>query len=120
MVEGPLVAIVDDDESVRESVPDLLRALGFAACAFDSAEALLASAELGAAACLVVDVFMPGMSGSELQRELRQRGYAVPIVFISARADEVGAVPLLPKPFSETALLDAIRALTLPPRALGE
>jgi FixJ family two-component response regulator len=114
----PLVSVVDDDESVRESLPDLLRELGFAAEAFSSAEEFLASAPAGRTQCLVLDVTMPGMSGPELQRELVRRGYRIPVIFITAHADETvrpglleqGAVECLFKPFSDTALLDALRA----------
>jgi len=116
---GPsLVAVVDDDESVRESLPDLLLEFGFAARTFASAEEFLASDCLDQARCLILDVAMPGMSGPDLQRELTRRGQKIPIVFITAHADasvrpgllELGAVECLFKPFSETALLDALRA----------
>jgi FixJ family two-component response regulator len=116
---GPsLVAVVDDDESVRESLPDLLLELGFAARAFASAEEFLASDCLGQTRCLILDVAMPGMSGPDLQRELARRRQEIPIVFITAHADESvrprlverGAVACLLKPFSGTALLDALRA----------
>jgi FixJ family two-component response regulator len=114
----PLVSVVDDDESMRESLPDLLRELGFAAEAFASAEELLASDHVGRTRCLVLDVAMPGMSGPELQEELTRRGRVIPIVFITAQQDEsirsrviaAGAVACLFKPFSDTALLDAINA----------
>jgi CheY-like chemotaxis protein len=114
----PLVSVVDDDESVRESLPDLLRELGFAAEAFPSAEAFLASDHLGRTRCLILDVVMPGMSGLELQAELTRRGHAIPIVFITAQQDDsirtrvlaAGAMGYLFKPFSETALLDAVNA----------
>ncbi len=113
-----LVSIVDDDESVRESLPDLLRELGFAAQAFSSAEEFLASDSVGQTRCLILDIVMPGMSGPDLQRELTLRRKQIPIVFISAHADETvrsrllaqGAVECLFKPFSETALLEAINA----------
>jgi FixJ family two-component response regulator len=113
-----LVSIVDDDESVRESLPDLLRELGFAALAFASAEEFLASDSVGETRCLILDIVMPGMSGPDLQRELTLRRKQIPIVFISAHADETvrsrllaqGAVACLFKPFSETALLEAINA----------
>src|SRR6478672_3475306 len=113
-----LVSVVDDDESVRESLPDLLRQFGFAAQAFSSAEAFLASDVVNETSCLILDVAMPGMSGPDLQRELTRRGREIPIVFITAHADasvrprllERGAVECLFKPFSETALLDALRA----------
>jgi FixJ family two-component response regulator len=114
----PLVSIVDDDESVRESLPDLLGELGFDAEAFSSAEEFLRSDPIGRTDCLILDVSMPGISGPELQRELSRRGSKIPIIFITAHADatirpgliEQGAVDCLFKPFSETALLDALRA----------
>ncbi len=116
--DPPLVSVVDDDESIRESLPDLLRELGFAAEVFASAEEFLASDRLGRTQCLVLDVAMPGMTGPELQGELARRGDATPIVFITAQQDEhlrphvlaAGAVACLYKPFSDTALLDAVRA----------
>ena len=117
-----LVSVIDDDESVRESLPDLLREFGFAAQAFASAEEFLTSDLLGRTRCLVLDVAMPGMSGPELQAELRGLGRAIPIVFITAQDDEsigprvlaAGAVACLFKPFSDVALLGAVNA------ALGE
>jgi FixJ family two-component response regulator len=113
-----LVSVVDDDESVRESLPDLLRQLGFDAEAFSSAEAFLASDVVSETGCLLLDVAMPGMSGPDLQDELMRRRQAIPIVFITAHGDSTvrprllarGAVDCLLKPFSETALLDAIGA----------
>ena len=112
----PLVSVVDDDESVRESLPDLLRELGFAALSFASAEEFLASDSLGVTRCLILDVAMPGMTGLELQRELTRRRQEIPIVFITSHRDEgvrprvlaQGAVECLFKPFSEAALLDAL------------
>jgi FixJ family two-component response regulator len=112
----PLVSVVDDDESVRESLPDLLRVCGYRVQAFSSAEAFLASGFAGESRCLILDVAMPGMSGPELQRELARRGEEVPTVFITAHRDEAdrpqlleqGAVECLFKPFSESALLDAV------------
>ena len=111
-----LVAVVDDDESVRESLPDLLRELGFAVRAFASAEEFLASAFVDDTKCLILDVAMPGMSGPELQLELSRRRHAIPIVFVTAHRDErmrsrlleAGAADLLFKPFSETALVQAL------------
>ena len=111
-----LVAIVDDDESVRESLPDLLRALGFVAQAFSSAEEFLTSEHVVMTACLILDVAMPGMSGPDLQRELTRRRQKIPIVYITAQSDgrirsrlvEAGAVECLFKPFSETELYDAV------------
>jgi FixJ family two-component response regulator len=111
-----LVSVVDDDESIRESLPDLLRQCGFAAKAFSSAEAFLASEALSDTRCLILDIAMPGMSGPDLQQELKRRRQEIPIVFITARSDETirprllaqGAVECLFKPFSEAALLDAL------------
>jgi len=118
MVMRPLISVVDDDESVRESLPDLLKEFGFAAEAFSSAEEFLASDCLGQTKCLVLDVTMPGMSGPDLQQELTRRREEIPIVFITAHRDENvrprllerGAVECLFKPFSETALLEALNA----------
>ena len=120
----PLVSVVDDDESVRESLPDLLRTFGYASRAFSSAEEFLSSELVDQTDCLVLDVAMPGMSGPTLQRELSRWGRTVPVVFITAMADEklrpqllaAGAVDCLLKPFSETALLDAISAALRPGR----
>ena len=113
-----LVSVVDDDESVRESLPDLLRELGFAAEAFSSADAFLASDFVSETSCLLLDVAMPGMSGPELQQELIRRQQDIPIVFITANGDKTvrprllaqGAVECLFKPFSDAALLDALNA----------
>jgi len=117
MVDRSLVSVVDDDESVRESLPDLLRAFGFAAQAFSSAEEFLASDCVGQTECLILDIAMPGMSGLDLQQELSLRRQEIPIVFITAVADETvrprvlerGAVECLFEPFSETALLGALK-----------
>lgn len=117
-VDGALVSIVDDDESVRESLPDLLRELGFMAQAFASAEEFLSSDCVDQTRCLVLDVAMPSMSGPDLQRALMQRGQEIPIVYITAHRDEAvrprlleqGAVECLFKPFSDTALLQAVNA----------
>jgi FixJ family two-component response regulator len=118
MSKRSLVAVVDDDESVRESLPDLLRQFGFAAQAFSSAQAFLASAVVGETRCLILDIAMPGMSGPDLQQELIRRRQEIPIVFITANGDRAvrsrllaqGAAECLFKPFSETALLDALNA----------
>ena len=118
MGKRSLVAVVDDDESVRESLPDLLREFGFAAQAFSSAEAFLASEVVSETNCLILDVAMAGMSGPELQQELSRRQQEIPIVFITANGDKTvrprllaqGAVECLFKPFSEAALLDALNA----------
>ena len=116
MVVRSLVSVVDDDESVRESLPHLLRKFGFAAQAFSSAEEFLASEFVGQTRCLILDVAMPGMSGPALQMELLRRHQAIPIVFITAHGDETvrprvleaGAVDCLFKPFSATALRAAV------------
>jgi FixJ family two-component response regulator len=116
MVKRPLVSVVDDDESVRESLPDLLREFGYAAETFSSAEEFLASRFVEKTGCLIADIAMPGMSGPELQSELKRREHRVPIIFITAhgleriRADlmEQGAVACLSKPFSDEALLKAL------------
>ncbi|WP_445147224.1 response regulator [Dyella sp. Tek66A03] len=113
-----LVSVVDDDESVRESLPDLLREFGFAVEAFASAEAFLASSHIETTDCLILDIAMPGMSGPDLQRELIRRGHAIPVIFITAHGDPAerlrlirqGAVDCLFKPFSEAALLMALSA----------
>ena len=113
-----LVSIVDDDECMREALPDLLRQVGFAAEAFASAEAFLASEFVGETSCLLLDVAMPGMSGPDLQQELTRRRQKIPIVFITAYGDASvlrpllarGAVRCLVKPFSDAALLDAVGA----------
>lgn len=116
MSQRSLVSVVDDDESVRESLPDLLRELGFSARAFSSAQEFLSSDYVDQTRCLILDVFMPGMTGPDLQRELRVRQQQIPIVFMTAKKNETvraqvlekGAVECLFKPFSDTALLDAI------------
>ena len=118
MVTRSLVSVVDDDESVRESLPDLLRQFGYAAQVFPSAEAFLASEVVGQTSCLILDIAMPGMSGPDLQQELVNRQQHIPIVFITASGDKTvrprllaqGAVECLFKPFSEAALLDALNA----------
>lgn len=111
-----LVSIVDDDESVRESLPDLIREFGFAARAFSSAEEFLASDSLGQTRCLILDLAMPGMSGFDLQSELKRRQQQIPIIFITGQKDELlrrrafeqGAAGFLLKPCSDTALLEAL------------
>src|SRR6266704_1273390 len=101
-----LISVVDDDESVRESLPDLLRELGFEAEAFASAEEFLESRALSVTGCLVLDVAMPGMSGIALQRELRNRGSEIPIVFITAYSDEATRPTFcLTKPFRRSGVV---------------
>lgn len=114
----PLVSVVDDDESVRESLPDLLRELGFTAQAFASAHDFLTSDYLATTQCLILDIAMPGMTGPELQHVLTLRGHPIAIIFITARADQSvrqqllarGAVDCLFKPFSEQQLRAALDA----------
>ena len=111
-----LVSVVDDDESVRESLPDLLKEFGYAARTFSSAEEFLGSDCVDQTRCLMLDIGMPGMTGPDLQRELKHRGQQIPIVFITAHRDEAirtrvleeGAVECLFKPFSDTAVLEAL------------
>jgi FixJ family two-component response regulator len=118
MTRPLLVSVVDDDESVRESLPDLLRQFAFAAQAFASAEAFLGSTAVAETDCIILDIAMPGMSGFELQDELVSRGEKIPLVFITARGDpslrpqllQRGAVECLFKPFGESELLDALDA----------
>jgi FixJ family two-component response regulator len=116
MRERKLVSVVDDDESIRRSLPGLLRSFGFEVLAFASAEDFLASPSLARTDCLVLDVAMPGMTGPELQLELARLNAAIPIVFITARVDdgllqqclERGAVAGLIKPFSPSAIVAAV------------
>ena len=114
----PLISVVDDDESVRESLPDLLREFGFEAQTFSSAEEFLASESVSDTNCLVLDVAMPGMSGPDLQQELKTREQSIPIVFITAARDASvrtrllaqGAVECLFKPFEPADLVQAVNA----------
>jgi FixJ family two-component response regulator len=107
-----LISVVDDNESIREALPDLLRALGFAAETFETAETFLSSDAVDASRCLILDVSLPGMSGPELQRELQRRRPGLPIIFITAQIDSslrerllaAGAVACLFKPFSPSEL----------------
>lgn len=118
MNTGSHVSIVDDDESVRESLPDLLKEFGFASQTFSSAEEFLASDEVLRTQCLILDIVMPGMCGPELQQELNRRKMKIPIIFITANRDETvrsrlieqGAIACLIKPFSDTALLEALNS----------
>ena len=118
----PLVSVVDDDESVRESLPDLLNEFGYSVRAFSSPLEFLASDALEQTRCLILDVAMPGMTGIELQAELKQRESQIPIIFITATRDEtirarvveLGAVACLTKPFTETDLLEELRSVITP------
>jgi FixJ family two-component response regulator len=113
-----LIAIVDDDESVQSALQDLLEAVGCTTRSFGSAEEFLESGQYRDAACLVVDIRMPGMSGLELQAKLKAEQSRIPMIFITAHGDEkmrlqamrAGAVDFLTKPFDQDVLLDCIRA----------
>jgi FixJ family two-component response regulator len=115
--EPPLLSVVDDDESMRESLPDLIKEFGFAARAFSSAEEFLSSGSADETSCLILDIAMPGMSGPQLHQELKRRGEDIPVIFITgqreetirARVLEQGAAGFLVKPFSDAALLAAIK-----------
>jgi FixJ family two-component response regulator len=115
--ERPLLSVVDDDESMRESLPDLIKEFGFAARAFSSAEEFLSSGSVDQTSCLILDIAMPGMSGPELHQELKRRGEEIPIIFITGQKDETirtrvleqGAAAFLLKPFSDAALLTATK-----------
>jgi FixJ family two-component response regulator len=117
-----LVSVVDDSEAVRESLPDLLRYVGYGVETFSSAEDFLASAALATTKCLILDVGLPGMSGPDLQQELTRRRLGIPIVFITAQGDASlrpqlvarGAVAVLFKPFTDNALLDAVTVALRP------
>lgn len=128
--ERALLSLVDDDESVRESLPDLLREFGFAARAFSSAREFLSSGSVNETGCLILDVAMPGMSGAQLQQELKRGGYEIPVIFITGQRDETirarvlkqGAAGFLLKPFSDADLLAAIKTAmrgTSPPISAG-
>jgi FixJ family two-component response regulator len=116
-IERLLLSVVDDDESIRESLPDLIKEFGFAARAFSSAEEFLSSGSVNETSCLILDIAMPGMSGPELHRELKRRGEEIPTIFITGQKDETirarvleqGAAGFLIKPFSDAALLAAIK-----------
>jgi len=116
--QPPLLSVVDDDESIRESLPDLIKEFGYAARAFSSAEEFLSSGSADETSCLILDIAMPGMSGPELHRELKRRGEEIPTIFITGQKDEMirarvleqGAAGFLVKPFSDAALLAAIKS----------
>jgi two-component system, LuxR family, response regulator FixJ len=125
MAERPLVAIVDDDKSIRNATSDLLKAAGFATAAFEDAESFLGWAGRAAAACLIADMRMPGMSGIELYQALVASGHAIPTVIITAhpeevmqsRARDVGICCYLSKPFAPDELLECVgEALAKPQR----
>jgi FixJ family two-component response regulator len=114
----PVISVVDDDESVRQSLGGLMRSVGFGVKVFSSAEEFLKSGNPRDTGCLILDVRMPGMDGFELQRRLEASQYEIPVIFITAHGDEelrqrallAGAVDYLLKPFSEEALLNAVHA----------
>ena len=122
MAESPLIAIVDDDESVRDALTSLLHSVGWRAEAFASAEAFLQSGQVHTTACLLLDVRLPGLSGLELQRQLRSSQAQLPIIFLTAhgtaamraQTQQAGAVAFFTKPFSDTALLEAIHTALAP------
>jgi FixJ family two-component response regulator len=122
MAESPLIAIVDDDESVRDALTSLLHAVGWQAEAFASAEAFLQSGQVHTTACLLLDVRLPGLSGLELQRQLHSSQTRLPVIFLTAHGTEAmraqtlqaGAVAFFAKPFSDTALLEAIHTALAP------
>ena len=119
MVNLPVISVVDDDDSVRESLKSLMRSVGFAVKVFASAEEFLNSDHLRDTDCLILDINLPGMNGIELHRQLRASQREMPVIFITAHGSEEevrsralrnGAVDYLIKPFSEDALLNAIHA----------
>ena len=122
MIAVSLISLVDDDQFIRESIPDLLRQSGYAVRAFATPQEFLSSDALNQTHCLLLDVAMPGMSGPDLQRELQRRGIRIPIVFITGQPTEplrrkllaLGAVDFLVKPFTDSTLLEALK------KALGE
>jgi FixJ family two-component response regulator len=114
--ERPLISVVDDDESVRESLPDLIREFGFSVRVFPSGEAFLSSGDVDKTNCLILDIAMPGISGPDLHLDLKRRGFKIPVVFVTGQRDEAlrvrvqkqGAAGFLLKPFTDAALLAAI------------
>jgi len=124
MAASPLIVIVDDDASMRDALTSLLRSVGWRTEGFASAEAFLQSGQVHTTACLLLDVQLPGVSGLELQRQLRSRQARMPIIFITAHGNEAmraealqaGAVAFFAKPSDDTALLEAIHAALAPDR----
>jgi FixJ family two-component response regulator len=121
-IKRSIVSVVDDDESIRESLPDLLNEFGYPVRTFSSAVEFLASDALEQTKCLLLDIAMPVMTGIELQAELKRQDKRIPIIFITATQDEalrarvveLGAIACLGKPFSDTALLEALRSVMIP------
>jgi FixJ family two-component response regulator len=122
MAEPPLIAIVDDDASICDALTSLLRAVGWRAVGFTSAEAFLQSGQVHTTACLLLDVRLPGGSGLELLQQLRSIQARIPILFMTAHGNDAmraqalqaGAVAFFDKPFNDTALLEAIRTALAP------
>ena len=118
MAVAKLVSVVDDDVSVREAMPHVIQSFGFDTVAFATAEAFLASDSLERTDCLVLDIVMPGMTGSQLQNELLRRNHDIPIVFITTHSNDQmipdllrrGAVACIYKPMDETVLMEAVNA----------
>ena len=123
-----IVFVVDDDRSVREGLVDMIQSLGLQAKAFTSAQQFLQFKRPDSPACLVLDVRLPGLSGLDLQRQLRQSNQPIPIIFItghgdipmSVRAMKEGAVEFLTKPFRDQDLLDAIHQAIKSDRVMRE
>ncbi len=126
MSNSPLISVVEDDDSVRESLWRLIRSVGFAVQAFSSAEQFLNSEQFRETRCLILDVKLPGMDGLELQRQLIANRCEIPVIFITAHGDDAarvralrnGALEYLFKPFSEEVLIDAIH-MSLTARPVG-
>ena len=118
MSSAPVIVIVDDDDALLNSLDDLIRSIGFPTLGFNSAEAFLSSNQARDAACLILDVRMPGMSGLDLQHQIVAAKWQIPIIFVTSHVDDVareraldaGAVAFLYKPFHEEELLNAINA----------
>ena len=112
------MCVVDDDQSIRESLPDLLNEFGYQSRTFASASEFLKSGDLDGIGCLILDIAMPGMSGIQLQAELKRRRKTIPIIFITATKDatvrsrviDLGATACLTKPFSDAVLLESLRS----------
>ena len=128
MCERPLISIVDDDQSFRDSMRRLLKALDYSVAVFPSAEQFLASAELAATACLVADIHMPDMTGVELHNHLVESGHAIPTILVTADPDERpkermlarGVQCYLRKPLVEAALIDCLRTAVAPDKRVGQ
>jgi FixJ family two-component response regulator len=129
MPERPLVAIVDDDKSIRNATQDLLKAAGFSTATFEDAESFLGSASRAIASCVIADMRMRGMTGVKLYQELVAAGHAIPTIIITAHPEELalagareaGITCRLIKPFTPDELLECVHealAKSQPPRAI--